>query len=104
MMLLWKIFLVFTRVSLFSWAAVRITPLMQRETTPRMDHPAEFADAVRSERAPGPIAPRCRRLSATSWQASGAVAAGRNVLPRRCSCGDGRAVLRVKDSPPSSPC
>jgi chromate transporter len=61
MMLLWKIFLVFTRVSLFSWGGGPASlALMQRETTAEgWVTPPEFADAVAIGNAlPGPIAPQ----------------------------------------------
>ena len=61
MMLLWKIFLVFMRVSLFSWGGGPASlALMQRETTAEgWVTPPEFADAVAISNAlPGPIAPQ----------------------------------------------
>ena len=61
MTLLWKIFLVFTRVALFSWGGGPASlALMQRETTlAGWVTPAEFADAVAFGNAlPGPIAPQ----------------------------------------------
>jgi chromate transporter len=60
-MLLWKIFLLFTRVALFSWGGGPASlALMQREVTAvRWASPAEFADAVALGNAlPGPIAPQ----------------------------------------------
>jgi len=61
MMLLWKIFAVFTRVSLFSWGGGPASlALMQREATAEgWVTPPEFADAVALGNAlPGPIAPQ----------------------------------------------
>ena len=61
MMLFWKIFLVFARVSLFSWGGGPASlALMQRETTAEgWVTPPEFADAVAIGNAlPGPIAPQ----------------------------------------------
>jgi len=61
MMLLWKIFFAFTRVSLFSWGGGPASlALMQRETTGQgWVTPPEFADAVAISNAlPGPIAPQ----------------------------------------------
>ena len=60
-MLLWRIFVVFTRVALFSWGGGPASlALMQRETTAAgWVTPAEFADAVAVGNAlPGPIAPQ----------------------------------------------
>jgi chromate transporter len=59
--LLWQIFLLFTRVALFSWGGGPASlALMQREvTTIGWTTPAEFADAVAFGNAlPGPIAPQ----------------------------------------------
>ncbi|HEY3310111.1 MAG TPA: chromate transporter [Anaerolineales bacterium] len=70
--LLWDIFVVFTRVAMFSWGGGPASlALMQRETTHAMwvppgttqaqpwVNPAEFADAVAVGNAlPGPIAPQ----------------------------------------------
>jgi len=61
MTILWKIFVVFTRVALFSWGGGPASlALMQRETTAvGWLSPAEFADAVAVGNAlPGPIAPQ----------------------------------------------
>ena len=61
MAILWKIFLVFTRVAFFSWGGGPASlALMQRETTAvGWVTPAEFADAVAVGNAlPGPIAPQ----------------------------------------------
>ncbi|MEI6667680.1 MAG: chromate transporter [Acidobacteriota bacterium] len=61
MTMLWKIFVVFTRVALFSWGGGPASlALMQRETTAvGWVTPAEFADAVAVGNAlPGPIAPQ----------------------------------------------
>lgn len=61
MMLLWKIFVVFTRVALFSWGGGPASlAMMQRETTAEgWVTPPEFADAVAVGNAlPGPIAPQ----------------------------------------------
>ncbi len=60
-MMLWKIFVLFTRVALFSWGGGPASlALMQRETTTAgWITPAEFADAVAVGNAlPGPIAPQ----------------------------------------------
>jgi chromate transporter len=60
-MILWKIFLLFTRVALFSWGGGPASlALMQRECTAAgWVTPAEFADAVAVGNAlPGPIAPQ----------------------------------------------
>ncbi len=60
-MLLWQIFVVFTRVAFFSWGGGPASlALMQRETTAAgWVSPAEFADAVAWGNAlPGPIAPQ----------------------------------------------
>jgi len=60
-MLLFHIFIVFTRVALFSWGGGPASlALMQRETTAlSWLTPAEFADAVALGNAlPGPIAPQ----------------------------------------------
>ncbi len=71
-MLLWKIFLLFTRVALFSWGGGPASlALMQREATTALwippgatgpvpwVNPNEFADAVAVGNAlPGPIAPQ----------------------------------------------
>ncbi|MGE5362256.1 MAG: chromate transporter [Bacteroidales bacterium] len=59
--LLWQIFVVFTRVALFSWGGGPASlALMQRETTAAgWVTPAEFADAVALGNAlPGPVAPQ----------------------------------------------
>jgi chromate transporter len=59
--MLWKIFILFSRVALFSWGGGPASlALMQRETTAAgwVDS-AEFADAVAAGNAlPGPIAPQ----------------------------------------------
>lgn len=60
-MLLWNIFVLFSRVALFSWGGGPASlALMQRETTATgWVTPAEFADAVAVGNAlPGPIAPQ----------------------------------------------
>ena len=60
-MLLWDIFLLFTRVAVFSWGGGPASlALMQRETTSAgWVSSAEFADAVALGNAlPGPIAPQ----------------------------------------------
>jgi chromate transporter len=60
-MLLWRIFILFTRVAIFSWGGGPASlALMQRETTAAgWISPAEFADAVAWGNAlPGPIAPQ----------------------------------------------
>jgi len=86
MMLLWKIFLVFTRVSLFSWGGGPASlALMQRETTAQgWVTPPEFADAVAVGNAlPGPIAPQVSAFVGYKLAGvPGAVAAaGGTVLP-----------------------
>lgn len=61
MALLWNIFILFTRVALFSWGGGPASmALMQRETTAAgWVTPAEFADALAVGNAlPGPIAPQ----------------------------------------------
>lgn len=61
MILLWKIFWLFTRVAIFSWGGGAASlALMQRETTAvGWVTPDEFADAVAVGNAlPGPIAPQ----------------------------------------------
>jgi chromate transporter len=86
MMLLWKLFLVFTRVSLFSWGGGPASlALMQRETTAQgWVTPPEFADAVALGNAlPGPIAPQVSAYIGYKLAGvPGAVAAaGGTVLP-----------------------
>jgi chromate transporter len=86
MMLLWKIFFVFTRVSLFSWGGGPASlALMQRETTAQgWLTPPEFADAVAVGNAlPGPIAPQVSAFVGYKLAGvPGAVAAaGGTVLP-----------------------
>ncbi len=85
-MLLWDIFLLFSRVALFSWGGGPASlALMQREVTAAgWASPAEFADAVAIGNAlPGPIAPQVSayvgyKLAGTP----GAIAAaGGTVLP-----------------------
>ncbi|MGE5199587.1 MAG: chromate transporter [Rhodospirillaceae bacterium] len=85
-MLLWKIFLVFTRVSLFSWGGGPASlALMQREATAQgWVTPPEFADAVAVGNAlPGPIAPQVSAFVGYKLAGlPGAVAAaGGSVLP-----------------------
>ncbi len=61
LMLLWQIFVLFTRVAVFSWGGGPASlALMQRETTGAgWVTPDEFADAVAVGNAlPGPIAPQ----------------------------------------------
>jgi chromate transporter len=61
MLLLWQIFVLFTRVAIFSWGGGPASlALMQRETTSAgWVTPDEFADAVAVGNAlPGPIAPQ----------------------------------------------
>jgi chromate transporter len=85
-MLLWDIFVLFTRVALFSWGGGPASlALMQREVTAAgWTTSAEFADAVALGNAlPGPIAPQVSayvgyKLAGTP----GAIAAaGGTVLP-----------------------
>lgn len=85
-MLLWKIFLVFTRVALFSWGGGPASlALMQREAVAAgWVTSAEFADAVAWGNAlPGPIAPQVSAYvgykMAGTWGA--VAAAGGTVLP-----------------------
>lgn len=85
-MLLWHIFVLFTRVALFSWGGGPASlALMQREVTAAgWVTPSEFADAVALGNAlPGPIAPQVSayvgyRLAGT---AGAIVAAAGTVLP-----------------------
>jgi chromate transporter len=86
MMLLWKLFWVFSRVALFSWGGGPASlALMQRETTAQgWVTPAEFADAVAIGNAlPGPIAPQVSAFVGYKLAGiSGAVAAtAGTVLP-----------------------
>lgn len=85
-MILWHIFVLFTRVAIFSWGGGPASlALMQREVTAAgWVTPAEFADAVALGNAlPGPIAPQVSayvgyRLAGTG----GAImAAAGTVLP-----------------------
>ena len=96
-MLLWKIFLLYTRVALFSWGGGPASlALMQRETTTAMwippgatqpvpwATPLEFSDAVALGNAlPGPIAPQvsaCIGYKLAGLPGAVAAAAG-TVLP-----------------------
>jgi chromate transporter len=86
MMLLWKIFVVFARVALFSWGGGPASlALMQREATAQgWVTPPEFADAVAVGNAlPGPIAPQVSAFVGYKLAGTpGAVAAaGGTVLP-----------------------
>jgi chromate transporter len=85
-MLLWHIFILFSRVALFSWGGGPASlALMQRETTDAgWVTPAEFADAVAVGNAlPGPIAPQVSAFVgyklAGLWGAIAAVAG--TILP-----------------------
>jgi chromate transporter len=85
-MLLWRIFVLFTRVALFSWGGGPASlALMQREvTTAGWVTPSEFADAVALGNAlPGPIAPQVSAYVgykiAGVW--GGIVAAAGTVVP-----------------------
>lgn len=96
-MLLWKIFVLFTRVALFSWGGGPASlALMQRETTAALwvppggaalvpwVTPDEFADAVAVGNAlPGPIAPQVSAYVGYKMAGlSGAIAAAAGtVLP-----------------------
>ena len=96
-MLLWKIFVLFTRVALFSWGGGPASlALMQRETTAALWVPPggavlvpwvtadEFADAVAVGNAlPGPIAPQVSAYVGYKMAGlSGAIAAAAGtVLP-----------------------
>ncbi len=105
MMLLWKIFLVFTRVSLFSWGGGPASlALMQRETTAQgWVTPPEFADAVAVGNAlPGPIAPQVSAFVGYKLAGvPGAVAAAGGHRPAgdAADAGDGRDVLRRQGQP-----
>ena len=85
-MVLWEIFVLFTRVAIFSWGGGPASlALMQRETTAAgWVTPSEFADAVAMGNAlPGPIAPQVSayvgyRLAGTP---GAIVAAAGTVLP-----------------------
>ena len=96
-MLLWRIFLLFTRVALFSWGGGPASlALMQRETTTAMwlppgqtaespwVTPPEFADAVAFGNAlPGPIAPQVSAFigyKLAGWTGAVAAVVG-TVLP-----------------------
>jgi chromate transporter len=85
-MVLWEIFVLFTRVALFSWGGGPASlALMQRETTAAGWVTAtEFADAVAVGNAlPGPIAPQVSAYVGYKMAGTpGAVAAaGGTVLP-----------------------
>jgi len=84
--MLWRLFLIFSRVALFSWGGGPASlALMQREATAAgWVSPAEFADAVAIGNAlPGPIAPQVSAYigykMAGTWGAVSAVAG--TVLP-----------------------
>jgi chromate transporter len=96
-MLLWRIFMLFTRVALFSWGGGPASlALMQRETTTASwlppgqtvespwVTPPEFADAVAFGNAlPGPIAPQVSAFigyKLAGWMGAVAAVAG-TVLP-----------------------
>jgi chromate transporter len=86
MILLWQIFILFTKVALFSWGGGPASlALMQRETTTAgWVTPAEFADAVAVGNAlPGPIAPQVSAYVGYKLAGvPGAIAAtGGTVLP-----------------------
>jgi chromate transporter len=85
-MLLWHIFVLFTRVAIFSWGGGPASlALMQREVTAAgWVTPSEFADAVALGNAlPGPIAPQVSAY--VGYRLAGApgaiVAAAGTVLP-----------------------
>jgi len=85
-MLLWQIFILFTRVALFSWGGGPASlALMQRETTAAgWVTPDEFADAVALGNAlPGPIAPQVSAYVGykLAGVAGATVAATGTVLP-----------------------
>src|SRR5674536_336938 len=79
-MLLWDIFLLFTRVAMFSWGGGPASlALMQREVTAAgWASPSELADAVPLSNAPpGPVQPRVSayvvyRLAGTPGAIAGA--------------------------------
>ncbi len=85
-MLLWHIFVLFTRVALFSWGGGPASlALMQREVTAAgWVTPEEFADAVALGNAlPGPIAPQVSAYVGyhLAGTAGAVVAAAGTVLP-----------------------
>jgi chromate transporter len=86
MMLLWKLFLVFTRVAIFSWGGGPASlAIMQRDATAEgWVTAAEFADAVAVGNAlPGPIAPQVSAFvgyKVAGFPGAVAAAAG-SVLP-----------------------
>ena len=101
-MLLWRIFLLFTRVALFSWGGGPASlALMQRETTTALwlppgqtvespwVTPPEFADAVAFGNAlPGPIAPQVSAFigyKLAGWMGRWRLWRVRCCRPR-CSC------------------
>jgi chromate transporter len=86
MLLLWKIFLLFTRVAIFSWGGGPASlALMQREVTSAgWVTPDEFADGVAFGNAlPGPIAPQVSAFVGYKLAGvSGAIAAAAgSVIP-----------------------
>ena len=109
-MMLWKIFMLFTRVALFSWGGGPASlALMQRECVGAgwVDS-AEFADAVAMSNAlPGPIAPQVSAY--VGYKLAGvpgaAMAAMGTVLPTTILM----LVMivfffRMKDAPAVDPC
>ncbi|HEY3381963.1 MAG TPA: chromate transporter [Vicinamibacterales bacterium] len=85
-MLLWDIFLLFTRVAVFSWGGGPASlALMQREVTAAgWVSPTEFADAVALGNAlPGPIAPQVSAYVGYKLAGTGGAvaAAGGTVFP-----------------------
>lgn len=86
MRLLWELFVVFTRVALFSWGGGPASlALMQREVVAAgWTSPAEFADAVAVGNAlPGPIAPQVSAFVGykVAGVAGAVVAAAGTVVP-----------------------
>jgi chromate transporter len=84
--LLWELFVVFTRVALFSWGGGPASlALMQREVVAAgWTNPAEFADAVAVGNAmPGPIAPQVSAFVGykVAGFAGAVVAAAGTVVP-----------------------
>ena len=96
MLFLWKIFVLYSRVSLFSWGGGPASlALMQRESTSALwfPHgstaaipwvtPEEFADAVAAGNAlPGPIAPQ---VSALGWELELALGLELELVPPSAS-------------------
>jgi chromate transporter len=105
-MLLWRIFLLFTRVSFLTWGGGQASlGLMQRETTASgWITPAEFADAVALGNAlPGPIASQVAAFVGYKLAGiPGAVAAAVGTIVPTTALMLVMVVFffRVKDAPP----